>query len=80
MSAGVDNVGGDRVDDVGNVGAPVTPTTAMTKGKRKLSPASSLLGNKLARRTTTELQASRTASVAAGVVARARTRNCVGHG
>ena len=71
-SAGVDDAGGDGVDNVRGVGAPATPTAATTKGKRKLSPASALLGNKPARRPTTELQAARTASVLASLLERGR--------
>ena len=70
--ADVDGVGGDGVDDAGSVGAPVAPTTAMKKGKRKLSPASALLGNKPARRPTSELHASRTAFVLASLLERGR--------
>ena len=44
----------------------------MTTGKRKFSPTSALLGNKLARRPASELQASRTASVLASMLARGR--------
>ena len=72
MSASVDDARRDGVDDVGGVGAPATPTTATTKGKRKLSPASALLGNKPARRPTTELHAARTASVLASLLERGR--------
>ena len=71
-STGVDDAGGDGVDNVGGVGAPATPTAATTKGKRKLSPASALLGNMPARRPTTELQAARTASVLASLLERGR--------
>ena len=49
-----------------------TPTAATTKGKRKLSPTSALLGNRPARRPTTELQAARTASVLASLLERGR--------
>jgi hypothetical protein len=71
-SAGVDDAGGNGVANVRGVGVPATPTAATTKGKRKLSPASALLGNRPARRPTTELQAARTASVLASLLERGR--------
>ena len=58
---GVGGAGGVGVDDAGGVGAPTTPTTTMATGKRKLSLALALLGNKPARWLVSELHASRTA-------------------
>ena len=68
----VGGAGGGGVDDASGVGVPTTPTTTMTTGKRKLPSASALLGNKPPRRLVSELQASRTASVLASMLARGR--------
>ena len=54
------------------IGVPTTPTTTMAAGKRKLSLASALLGTKPARQLVSELEASRTASVQASMLARGR--------